>query len=78
MQGLVNIYPNPTANGINIVCPQPASVIVYNSQGKLLLEKTVNSGSEYRLSLTFLPSGVYQVVILTESGFIYRTSLLKK
>ncbi|MEX2595851.1 MAG: DUF4397 domain-containing protein [Salibacteraceae bacterium] len=56
------VYPQPANNELNIISEQSLDKLrVYNLQGKLLLERTVN-GTSYLLNTSFLSPGAYILV----------------
>jgi hypothetical protein len=60
----VKIYPNPSADLVNIESPVPVDVIVTAMDGK-----TIYSGkAQKQLSMSGWPDGVYQVVIRDQQG----------
>jgi len=54
------IFPNPAINEVTMVNVQPNTTLqVFNLQGKMLLQKKVLFGGNYKLSIKDLPHGVY-------------------
>ena len=79
----LTIYPNP-GNGIATIISRdnnnfkPVKLSVYNSTGQCILNKPVSPDNEIKLDLSGNPSGIYFIVIQTNSGVrTLRYSLLK-
>ncbi|WKN41665.1 S8 family serine peptidase [Tunicatimonas pelagia] len=72
------IYPNPAVNWVTVDYAEVRAIKIYNSQGQELYTRTVLPTSSLRLSVASLPSGMYSVVIFTQRGETYQTSLIKQ
>jgi hypothetical protein len=74
----VLVYPNPTNEQINIEASTEISAyMVYDSQGRKLMEGSAGYTSQMRLDMTTLPAGFYLLEILSENK-VHRSSVLKK
>ena len=69
----VNIYPNPTKGDLTVEIGQlpegrTASLLLYNLQGKLILQRTgLHDGSEH-LNIGAQPAGIYLMKIATQDS----------
>jgi len=66
----VQIYPNPSNQYINItgIAPQDFNIEIYNSFGKLIDTKSLNSDHEPRIDISALHHGMYYIKINTEGN----------
>lgn len=64
--GYPHMYPNPASDKIHVVVPAEATLVLYNATGKIVLQKTVLTGSE--VDIHSLPAGMYYYTIGNESG----------
>jgi len=72
---LVNIYPNPTHDILNIQLSQPESVQqidVYTVSGKLVKSEKTIAQSVHQINLGTMGRGLYIIRIITDSGIITR------
>ena len=72
----LSVFPNPTGNHLNILgLPSgPASVSLFNIQGKEVMKKY--NGTESALEISSLPKGLYHIYV--ESGKrVYSAKVLK-
>ncbi len=73
-------FPNPIANGINIISKDTESVVaqleIYGLDGRFILSKPIDPGQNFIL-LEQLPSGLYAMVLLSSNGDRY-TKLVQK
>ncbi len=67
----ITVSPNPS-NGMfvleldeNVNSNQTVAIEVYNTQGKKVYERTENGGLRFEINLTELPSGIYQLAVLS-------------
>jgi hypothetical protein len=63
---LLKIHPNPTSDGVNIDYPELAQLFLYNINGVLIYEGTVN-GSK-KLSMAEYPNGTYVLKVVSDRG----------
>jgi hypothetical protein len=69
----MEIYPNPVQNELTINSEQVVeSVSIFNNEGKLQMKNTVKS-NQFKLDVSALSSGVYQVVLTSELGTSTKT-----
>lgn len=61
------VYPNPTRNLLQIKGNNPSVVRLFNTSGKLVIEKPVNENNG-SLSLEKLPAGLYFLRIISPDG----------
>jgi len=75
----LDVFPNPT-NGVLTIKDdfkdEFRSVSLYNSLGSKIVSKNYNSNN-YRLDITDLPSGVYMLVITTDTG-VQKQQIIKE
>jgi len=72
---LVNIYPNPTHDILNIQLSQPESVQqidVYTVSGKLVKSEKHITQTVHQINLGTMGRGLYIIRIITDSGIITR------
>lgn len=62
----VLVYPNPARDYVLVKCPTSAMISIFNTEGKMVLQSSVNSGQE-RIDLNGIPSGLYDVMITGNS-----------
>ncbi len=68
----VSIFPNPTANYLNIICPEEHSlnkIVLYDLMGKKVLEKT-NLAKKTRIDISELNRGQYILIGHTDNTII--------
>ena len=74
----VLIYPNPTANIINIKTPiNINSLVVYNMIGNLVMTRNVSSNS-HTFDVTSLRNGVYFISLNFNDGSVLNSRFVKK
>ncbi len=72
---VLNIYPNPSNDAIYFnIKETELSVDVYDSFGKLILQSSNNE----MLNIENIPNGIYQIIISTKSGNVYRSKFIKE
>jgi len=72
----ITLYPNPTDGFINITgILQPAEIIIYSVQGKLL--KIINQ-VENTIDISNLPSGIYFLNISSGNNIFVKKTVIKK
>jgi YD repeat-containing protein len=69
----VKIYPNPTKGELMVEIEQlpegkTASLWLYSSQGKLILQRTGLHGGSERLNISNQPTGIYLMKIATQDS----------
>lgn len=79
----VSVYPNPTDNGLNIVCAlkenRSAKVEVKDLLGRTIYTNFINSSGEKYLPLGTLSNGVYILSLKDEKGrVIYQNKIVKQ
>jgi hypothetical protein len=74
----INIYPNPFADNLTITTNnnETLRVMVYNMEGKKVLDKIINQTSI--LETQTLTSGAYILCVWTEQKRIHRTTIIKE
>lgn len=73
-----SFYPNPTSGIVNIHSDiNASSVQVYNSLGKLLLNKSL-SGTQSEFDISSLPKGIYIANVNLVNGLTKKVKLIKK
>ncbi len=72
---MLSLSPNPTANWLNVTALLDngasigqADVKVYAADGRLAQSNTVSNGANFQLDVSSLPSGLYRIVLLSDSG----------
>jgi len=72
---LLTLSPNPTANWLNVTALLEngaalgqSNVEVYAADGRLVQTNTVANGANFQLEVSNLPSGVYRLVLKSDSG----------
>ncbi|MBC7411643.1 MAG: T9SS type A sorting domain-containing protein, partial [Bacteroidia bacterium] len=74
----LNIYPNPTANILNIVVKaNTLSVTMFDATGKIVKQANVNANST-QLTVSDLTSGAYSLRITTEAGTTVKKIIVTK
>ena len=75
---LVELYPNPASNVLNIVSYNVGieKINIYNLNGQLVLNKDVNNNQK-KINIRSLESGIYIVDILSEKTSIKRKLIIK-
>jgi hypothetical protein len=77
---LVEVYPNPAKDILNISTPGFAGlneVRVFNGNGKIVLTKRV-TGAVSQLNIAALPAGIYMVKIINSKSEVYSVKLIKE
>lgn len=70
----IRIYPNPTHDLVflefekRITTANVADIVIYNIQGKAILERRVTNSEREQFSLAGLPVGMYLIRVQTETG----------
>ena len=71
----LTLSPNPTANWLNVTALLEngaaigqSNVEVFASDGRLVQTNTVANGANFQLDVSNLPSGVYRIVLKSDSG----------
>ncbi len=77
---MLKLSPNPTANWLNVTALLEngaaigqANAEVYATDGRLVQTNTVANGSSFQLDVSNLPSGVYRIVLLSDTGRVEGT-----
>lgn len=79
--GTMSIYPNPTTDVVCIGLPtiddMPEVIVIRNSLGNIVqhVDYTTSNGE---ISLTTLPSGVYSLACVCQSGFTFSGKIIKQ
>ncbi len=71
------VYPNPVKDKLIIELPNGEAanrIVVYNNTGALVIEQNAT----HELNLQNTPSGLYFVVVETESGIIFKNKIVKE
>lgn len=75
--GKLVLSPNPVVSQLNVSTqlsggqrPGSATVIVYGADGRVILDRNVADAALFQLEVGELPSGVYRISVLTESGMM--------
>ena len=66
----VSLYPNPTADVVNVEAERMSAVELYDNEGRRLQHHALRGDARTRLNLTGLPSGVYYVRVHTAGEVI--------
>jgi len=72
------VYPNPTNGPLNVIMPDAQRMVglrIFDQQGRNILTR-LEENIPSSLNIGSLPSGLYQVVVETESGNILTKSIL--
>jgi hypothetical protein len=75
----IRLYPNPAYDRVTLDFGQlvgQGKLQLFDLQGKLIREATINLGSPYEMTLEGMPTGLYQYVVQTSNNF-YRGRLMK-
>ena len=74
----ISVYPNPVINelNINIKENQKMRLILFNSSGQLVIDKTIEASG--KINLQGIEQGAYTVFIWAERHAIYRTVIIKQ
>ena len=75
---MVELYPNPANDFVNIKAENIAAVEVYSIKGELVYKKEFGKINEVNLLLPELKSAVYFVKIITQEGSAIRKLAVKK
>lgn len=74
----VSLYPNPVKDRLNIVVNNALAIKVYNSNGKIVYQQSVNSNStSYSISTSNFANGMYFIQIHTKSGEVINEIFMK-
>lgn len=72
---MLAISPNPTANWLNVTALLDngasigqANVEVYAADGRKVKVQTVTNGANFQINVSDLPSGLYRLVLISDSG----------
>ena len=70
----VKLYPNPAQDVLTIEVSGTSvqDVAVYTILGQKVLTESIRPGTSVRLNTSALPSGMYQVMIITDKGNVIR------
>lgn len=76
-----NIYPNPSDNGeFKLITAtsiqQPIDIYIYNQLGAMV-SRSILTSQETKLNLNELPSGMYLIIINSESNLVHKELLIK-
>lgn len=75
----ITLFPNPFLESLTINNTSKVSnIIVYNGLGKLLFQRKYYSESQIELNFSNLPSGLYIIVVVDDTGQSQAKRLLKK
>lgn len=67
ISNLVTIYPNPTSNSFEIICPAKSTIKIYDMMGKLLRNiSTINSKST--IDVSDFSTGIYSIKVSNSFG----------
>lgn len=67
---IVNVYPNPTVDFINVTADTEVNdVIIYNIDGKIVLQQKYSG----KIDISSYDAGLYKVIIKTQSGSTTKT-----
>ncbi len=78
MMDNINIYPNPIVDVVNINTDfDILSVKVINSKGQVIYTKEGLRSNNYQINIADQPSGIYNIRIETEDGWINRKMIKK-
>ncbi len=76
----IQVYPNPTANVVNVIMPDVTAksldVSLINMEGKVVLHKIINKAS-FSLDLTAIPDGEY-ILMIVSNGNTYKSKIVRK
>jgi hypothetical protein len=69
----LSVYPNPAIGDVNIILngiQGDATLIIYDMTGHVVFENRISGNEQYRLTwdTEYLSNGIYQVVVIMESG----------
>ncbi len=75
---VMNVYPNPVRDVLNVVTPpnMPVTLVVYNSNGQLLLQQEYLDGNK-ELLLSRLSAGTYVLEVRNGNEVIHTQKILK-
>lgn len=74
----VTLYPNPVKDRLNIVVNNAFAIKVYNSNGKIVYQQSVNSNStSYLISTSNFANGMFFIQIHTKSGEVVNEIFMK-
>jgi hypothetical protein len=76
----LKLFPNPTANEINIQLPTADTWIVrvFNSNGQLVSTEKINQSSFVQLNIQNLNTGLYTVQAMNSAGRVYSEMVVKE
>ena len=57
IENMLDVYPNPASTHVTFEVEKPSIITVYSSDGKLVLEKTINR--KYIMDVQNLATGLY-------------------
>jgi hypothetical protein len=70
------LFPNPFENVLYIMNSTPSDLFVYDSQGKLIISKRIET--EGRIDLGWLTNGIYIVKIIRNGYILYSGKIIKE
>lgn len=77
-EATMRLYPNPASDWVTVAQSQVEKLEIYDPQGRKLYEHSATTAGEISFSVSFLPQGVYQVVVFTRHGEVHRSSLVRE
>jgi len=70
----VLIFPNPALDELRIQAPELAEVIVYDLEGKMVIQETLSVGKNV-INVSLLSKGMYTIQVLTATAsYVYKIS----
>ncbi len=80
IEGDIQLYPNPTSGIVNFSVAkstqQTLQIVVYNSLGKVIIDKTVTSG-QFSIDLSKVSSGIYHYSVMSQSETVHAGKILR-
>ncbi|WP_296316594.1 T9SS type A sorting domain-containing protein [Winogradskyella sp. UBA3174] len=80
LERLINLYPNPVNDNLNVVLSnigQDVSYTIYNTLGQKVSSGNLSSNSEYVINMTQQESGIYFIKLSTQSNSITKKVVKK-
>lgn len=74
----IGLFPNPTSDIVNVTASNRMleNIKVYDLQGRVIIDRTLNQIQSYTLSTTAYPEGMYLIKIKTSEKEIFTRKLL--
>ena len=74
----VALYPNPAQDAVNILSENGLQrIAIHNLIGQIVEVKTLNGENKHKLNISYYPSGIYTISIVTGKGVVTKPLVVK-